>query len=129
MLNIVNKYNNKKLCYGKYDCNMLWLEVFEPEVFELMKDGYRNIKQGSILAHTLTGYYSIKDFVQNNKKYRLEKNKCLAVAGDFFIHGRHVSLCLGRKTMALVNGHFKLVQTEIFTNDNRQRLYKSKEGV
>ncbi len=123
MLEIIKKYNNKKLSIGSLDCNLIWMEIFRNDVYVQMINNYKTFEEGSLLAYNLTKYYSISDYIENNNEYK-QINKNHATSGCFFINDLHVSICLGKKTLTLVGNKFKQVNTELFLQDEKQKLYK-----
>lgn len=124
MLTILNKYNNKKMKTGTIDCNLVFLEIYEKEIFDKLVNNYKTFKKGSELAYSLTGYNSILELVEDSDKYTEVDNKNLAKFGDFFINKLHVSICVGDKTLTLVDKTFRLVPTTNFIHDEKNKLFK-----
>lgn len=69
IIQTVRKYNNKKRECGFVDCNMMILEIYEPQYYDLMYGTYTNIKDGIRKAKELTGYRSITEFVKQSDNY------------------------------------------------------------
>jgi hypothetical protein len=128
MIEIVSKYHNKEFAIGEYDCNILWMEIYENEVYKKMLNNYKTFEAGGKLAYKLTGYFSILDYIKSKRNYKRINNNKMASAGNFFIKDKHISICLGNKTLTLVNDKFILVDTSIFYNDKENLLYVKKEN-
>lgn len=126
MLEIIKKYNNKKLLIGKLDCNLLWMEIYENDVFHQMINSYSTFSEGFDSAYNLTKYRNIKDYIEDSEQY-IEKPLSTAAEGDFFIKDLHVSICIGLKTLTMIDKTFKLVDTKLFMKDEKQQLYKKGE--
>lgn len=123
-INILGKYNFQKLEYGINDCNIQFLECFEPEIFEKILGRYKTELGGARKAKQICGYKSISELVVDTPtKYKtVEPN--FVRCGDFFINGNHISICLGDKTFAYVDGQFRAVDTKIFTSDVKYKSYR-----
>lgn len=124
MLEKIKNYNNNKIKIGSVDCNLIWMDIYENEVFIKMKHNYCTFEEGALLAYNLTKHYSIKSYVENNKQYKKIENKSLVCIGCFFIKDLHVSICIGTKTLTLIKNKFTLVDTQIFIDDIEQVMYK-----
>lgn len=112
---ILKRYRKKQLVYGELDCNLMFLEIFEPELFEIMTDRYTTTMGGARVAKKETGYSSIKSFVENSDKY-IQKSFNSIKAGDVLINGLHVAICLGHYTFGLLDNEFTLIKTETFAD-------------
>lgn len=110
---ILKRYRKQQLVYGELDCNLMFLEIYEPELFELLSDRYTTTMGGARVAKKETGYSSIKSFIENSDKY-VQKSFNSIAAGDVLINGLHVAICLGNYTFGLVDNKFTLTKTETF---------------
>jgi hypothetical protein len=66
---IVEKYNNQPRSCGDIDCNMMILELYEPEAFLALHKNYKTLIGGARKAKKLFGYPSILEFVRNSENY------------------------------------------------------------
>ncbi|HCH6797430.1 TPA: hypothetical protein NK990_003877 [Vibrio parahaemolyticus] len=112
---VLKRYRNKKLVYGELDCNLMFLEIFEPELFEIMHGRYTTTMGGARVAKKETGHSSIKSLVEASDKYT-QKSFNAVSAGDILINGMHVAICLGHYTFNLEDDTFKLIETKHFSN-------------
>ena len=127
MIEIINKYYNTLFEIGVTDCNIMWMEIYENEVYKKMVNQYSTFEEGAILANKLTGHFSILSYIKAKRNYKkIESNK-MAQAGDFFIKDdKHLSICMGRKTISLIDDKFILVDTHIFYTEKNNILYRKK---
>lgn len=70
ILQIVRKYNNKERVCGSVDCNLMILEIYEPDEFNKLVDKYDNVKDGIRVAKEYTGYRSIHEYLAKSDKYK-----------------------------------------------------------
>lgn len=66
---MMEKYNNKLLQYGKYDCHLMVFEVYEPEIWERLHGHYKTQTGGARVANREFGYLYIDDFFDDSEKY------------------------------------------------------------
>ena len=66
---IVKKYNNQPRSCGDIDCNMMILELYEPEAFLALHKKYKTLMGGARKAKKIFGYSSILEFVRNDENY------------------------------------------------------------
>ena len=78
---IIEKYNNKTRICGDVDCNMMVLELHEPESFKLLHKKYTSKRAGAKLAKEIFGYASIATFLKRNPEYEKIPRQ-FARAGD-----------------------------------------------
>lgn len=126
MLDIISKYNNKEIKLGSIDCNLVFLEIFEKEFYNKIVYKYDDERSGAKIAKKETGYSSIYSLITKNEIYK-ETNKNLINKGSFFINKKdklHVSICIGDKVLASLNGRFKLFPVSIFLNDDKYVMYQ-----
>lgn len=95
--------------YGVNDCNLLFSEIYAPEIHEAMKGTYTDPKEGMRRSNELFGYTSVKDFMNQNDW--VTKPHSFASFGDVYLHGVDLMLCLGRKTLAIKDGVYVLAET------------------
>jgi len=96
MRNIVNKYNNKERICGEIDCNLMILELHEPEYYNKLQHKYSTIKQGIKQAKKITGYRSINELVTKSDRYQeIPFNFCIAGDVGIFVGTNCVILHLG----------------------------------
>ncbi|EHR0226988.1 hypothetical protein KS670_002527 [Vibrio parahaemolyticus] len=110
---VLRRYRNKKLVYGELDCNLMFLEIFEPELFKIMQGRYTTTRGGARVAKKETGHASVKSFVIVSDKYKQKSFNAIS-AGDILINGLHVAICLGHYTFNLDGEVFKLIETRHF---------------
>ena len=75
IIDTVRLYNGKPRVCGSLDCNLMILQIYEPYEYELLKDTYSTIKEGIRVAKQITGYRSIREYVQKSDKYILVPSK------------------------------------------------------
>ncbi|AGG58285.1 hypothetical protein VPDG_00124 [Vibrio phage henriette 12B8] len=123
-INILEKYNFQELEYGKNDCNIQFLECFEPNIYKEILGRYKTELGGARKAKQLCGYMSIKELVLDNPNIYKPIDVNFVRYGDFFVNNHHIAICLGDKTFAYVDGHFRVVDTKIFTDDVKFKPYR-----
>ncbi len=91
------KLKGQKHNQGINDCNMLFMEMHEPELADKMRGKYSTIKEGCKLAKELTGYSSVRTFLKKSDDY-IEIDKYCDIAGDVivFTKSHDVYISLGR---------------------------------
>jgi|TARA_R110000851_G_scaffold75877_1_gene167086 hypothetical protein len=99
---IVDKYNNQPRSCGDIDCNMMILELYEPEAFLALHKKYKTLIGGARKAKALFGYPSILEFVKNNENY-ISISPSFAKLGDIgTIVDKHCTfLHLGRSYLSI----------------------------
>lgn len=123
-INTLSKYNFQPLVYGKNDCNIQFLECYEPDIFSSILGKYKTEIGGARKAKQLCGYRSIHELVSDNPSKYATINKNFVRIGDFFIDGVHIAICLGDKTFAYTNGQFRAVDTNLFISDDKYLIYR-----
>lgn len=124
MINKLRKYNFQTLVYGKNDCNLQFLECYEPEIYEEIVGRYTTKRGGSVVANRLCGYRSIQELIDATPTYT-KIDPRYATRDDFFIDGIHIAICLGNKTFAYIGDEsFGVVDTNIFVNDAKYTAYR-----
>jgi len=120
MIKTLSGYRGKTHQYGKYCCNLMFLEVYEPEMYEIIKGRYTTAIGGARVARKEFGYSSIEQFIESSDNYE-EIPPEFASLGDVFVSGSHVSMCLGYKTFGMTNDVYTLIDTKHFLNKTAYR--------
>ncbi len=111
LMQIINKYNNEIHVRGTIDCNLLFLEVHEPELYTAMYGKYKTIVGGVRAAKKHTGFRSIKDVLDHSGRYEIiEPN--YQNSGDVvaFDDGHDIYISLGRYWFGVdLNDTFSIV--------------------
>ena len=115
MIDILSKYNFAELQYGVVDCNTIFLEIFEPEMFAVIHKRYTT---------ELFGYSNLPDFL-NDKYTQVPLN--YAAYGDVFMQGKHTAICLGDKTFTLVGERFGITSTTNIINRSDMKCYRKEK--
>ena len=123
-IKILNKYNFQPLIYGKNDCNIQFLECYEPEIFEKILGKYKTEIGGARKAKQICGYKSIYELIIDSADayHTVEPN--FVRYGDFFVDANHIAICLGNKTFAYDGEKFRAVDTNIFVKDSKYSIYR-----
>lgn len=111
---IIKKYRNKPLEYGTCDCNLLFMEIYEPEHFKTLFQRYTTIRGGHRVAKKETGFGTVLEFVEASTDYT-EKPFDFAGFGDVLINGNEVAICLGTHVFSYEkDGVFTLRPLQLF---------------
>ncbi|EDM66192.1 hypothetical protein PE36_00305 [Moritella sp. PE36] len=110
MTRILRKYLGKPVDYGQLDCNLAFLEIHEPEMYETLSGRYTTTKGGARVAKKEYGVYSILEFVNHSFKYDQIPVE-FAQYGDVIIDDVSVAICLGNKSFSMHNDIFCIVNT------------------
>lgn len=104
----INKYRNQILEYGKFDCNLLILEVFEYEKYEKFVGTYDNIKDGVKVAKEMFGEMRLSDYLEKAPEYESIDKKFIKY-GDIVV-ANSARICM------IAIGHNKLFAIHPRTN-------------
>lgn len=75
IINIMREYNHQELVYGQLDCNLVVLEIYEPEKYKKLIGRYKTVIGGARVANKEFGYSRIDDYMEENPSYiRVEPN-------------------------------------------------------
>lgn len=95
---IIEDYNGQPHVRGTVDCNLLFLKIHEPEIYEKMYKRYSTIVGGVRSARKYTGYTSIKDVLDNSGNYvKIDKYHQLPMDVVVFDDRHDVYISLGNK--------------------------------
>lgn len=119
---IINKYNNKERICGEIDCNLMILELYEPEYYNKLKGNYSTIKQGIKLAKKTIGYRSIKEIMDKSGKYtEIPYNFCVAGDVGVVMNSNCTFLHLGKELFIIKDIKnkeiFKIIDKNSITHD------------
>ncbi len=99
---IIERYNNQPRTCGDVDCNMMILELYEPEAYVKIHKHYKTIMGGARKAKQLFGFASILEFIRHDENYEAIPPK-FAMLGDIgAIKDEHCTfLHLGNSYLAI----------------------------
>ncbi|PHS21997.1 MAG: hypothetical protein COA84_14035 [Robiginitomaculum sp.] len=120
IIKTLSKYRGKTHEYGSCCCSLIFLEVHEPEMYEIIKGRYTTAIGGARVAKKELGYSSISEFIEQSESYT-EIPAAFASFGDVFVSGLHTSICLGEKTLGMTNDVYTLIDTKHFMNKTTYR--------
>lgn len=63
---VLSDYNNKPFVYGERDCNLLILDLYEPEISGKIKNKYSTLRGGLKLSKKVIGTYSLKGYLEEH---------------------------------------------------------------
>lgn len=121
---VVNKYNGKERICGLVDCNMMILEIYEPELFKLLHGKYNTIEEGFLLSKSLTDYKSIKSMLRIKPDYH-KVNQYSASFGTIITTKKEpcTALHLGNTIFAVINNKFGFAGLNM-VNDEHNNFYR-----
>ncbi|MBE5156670.1 hypothetical protein HJ044_04870 [Vibrio parahaemolyticus] len=118
---ILATYRNKERVCGFVDCNLLMLELFEPEMFEQLYGRYTTTRGGARVANRMFGYKSIRDFLLNNENYEQRSFSEIGF-GDIIVVGIDVLICVGTHAFGVsTNNRFELMK---LSNHKNQIIFR-----
>ena len=106
---IARKYLGQKMEFGVNDCNLLFSEIYAPEVHEALKGSYTDPEDGMRLCKHLFGFSSVKKYM-TQEGWQVKQHG-FASFGDVFLHGSDLMLCMGAKTLLIKDGVYVLADT------------------
>lgn len=113
----MSKYRGHEHSFGDKCCNLLFLEVFEPDWYEQLKGKYTSALSGSRLAKKVTGYTSISQLVEGDGYIEVD----WPTTGDVFVHGMNTAIVYGSKALALKDNKFTMLSVDKF---NGYKIYR-----
>lgn len=113
--NIVREYNNKSLDYGTRDCNLMILDIYEPDKADTLRGTYDDVISGLKQSKKLLGYDNLQDILES-KDYEIIPTK-FAAFGD-------IGKAPSPNTFVLHLGAsiFAINEDDIFTNNPTKSL-------
>ena len=87
ILKYFDSVKGQKHIQGQNDCNMIFMDLHEPQLAKKMRGNYKSIREGCVLAKKLTGYASVRTFLKYNNDYEEIKPFC-DVAGDVVVFNK-----------------------------------------
>lgn len=69
IIKLMREMNNQTLEYGKLDCNLMVLKMFEPEKHDELVGRYKTVVGGARVANKVFGYNRIDDYMEENPSY------------------------------------------------------------
>ncbi|HAV1497978.1 TPA: hypothetical protein JG855_002068 [Vibrio parahaemolyticus] len=118
---ILATYRNKERVCGQIDCNLLVLELFEPEMFEQLVGRYTTTRGGARVANKLFGFKSIRDFLTTNKNYEQRTFNEISF-GDIIVTGIDVMVCVGTYAFGVSTNHrFEMMK---LSNKKNQLIFR-----
>lgn len=112
----LKRYRGSKLEFGVVDCNLIWLELYEPDIYEIMKGRYTTQIGGPRVAKREVGHKTIGEFVAADEKYSNIPREFMSI-GDFCTDGVNVSICVGPKSFVLLDDTFQIVPNSFVEGD------------
>lgn len=119
-INLLRPLLGQKHQNGVNDCNLIFLELYYPDMANQIRGKYSTDSEGFKLAKELFGYRTIGEFIADNKEW-IECDSEYAAQGDVFISGRSVVICLGTKSFYFDEDD---VYKQVPTDAVRGTLYK-----
>ena len=98
----ISLYEGGLLEYGVYDCNLMFLRIFEPRIHDKIRKRYKTVRGGVRVAKSATGYASIKQLLEGSSDYE-QIPFHNQMAGDVIIYDKHDVI------MNIGNGNWFLV--------------------
>ncbi len=100
----------QKLEYGVNDCNLVFLELFYPEMADAIRGRYKTERGGFSVAKREFGYANVGQLLDDYDEWE-EIDNSFASFGDVLFRIKSVSICLGDKTFSFDADGFKLIST------------------
>lgn len=116
---IVNKYNNKERICGDIDCNMMVLELYEPELYTKLHNRYKTIRGGLTLSKKELGYKSIQDFLEKSDNYIPILNSFARLGDIGVLDKHHTFIHLGNYVFGVQDTTFKTSNKNIITPEHK----------
>jgi hypothetical protein len=66
---IITKYAGQKHVRGSVDCNLMVLELHDPDVYEVMANEYTDLANGVQRSKSKLGVVSMRQFLKKNPNY------------------------------------------------------------
>ena len=116
---VVAEFNTKYLEYGKYDCNLLFMKLYEPDLYSSMYGNYDSVLSGTKLAKEVTGYSSLREFCEEESQYD-PVNANFAKTGDIilFKSAHDLFIHLGNTVFGVNQDGYFSVRPIIFENED-----------
>jgi hypothetical protein len=120
---ILAVYRNEKFEYGIRDCNLMMLEIHEPNMFEQLVNRYSTARGGARVANKIFGHRSIQSFIVNNNNYQPKRFDEISF-GDVILGQSDVAICIGSHAFGVIDGVFKVAPLENF---KKCRIYSKEQ--
>lgn len=107
---IIDEYNYQEHIRGTVDCNLLFMKLHEPEMYEKFHGRYKTITGGIRVGRKLFGFSSIKEVLENGNYDIIDPNFQQPLDIIAF-HNRHdIYVSLGNMWFGVdENNHFSIV--------------------
>lgn len=104
IVKLMREMNNQPLEYGKLDCNLMVLKMFEPDKYDDLVGRYKTVVGGARVANKAFGYNRIDDYMEENPSY-VAVNPSHVQFGDiiFSDHDRVAMVALSTDSAFAIN--------------------------
>lgn len=89
---VISKYNNQTLEYGKFDCNLMILEAFEHDKYEIICGRYKTVVGGARVAKKEFGYSRLDDYISQSPDYKLIEKPFIMSGDIIFSHIDNIAM-------------------------------------
>jgi hypothetical protein len=88
---IIDRYNNQKHVRGSVDCQLLILEIFEPEMHDAFINRYKTLVGAVRVAKKIFGVISLEEYLSTSEKYKIIESNFQQPLDIVVFHDRHDS--------------------------------------
>lgn len=109
LVNVMRRLNHQGLEYGNNDCNLMVLEMFEPEIYKKFLGRYKTLIGGARVAKKEFGFGRLDDYLSQSKEYT-------QIPKPFITFGDIICSDVGRVVMISTSNNraFAIDQNDIF---------------
>lgn len=127
LIEILREHKGKEHIRGTRDCNLMFFQLYEPEMYTALHLEYTDIIDGVKAGKRLFGFKSLRDFLKKHKSYNQITHNYQKL-GDIIIHHKahDVYISTGTKWFGVkADNTFGLVARYKYNSDDYKIFRRS----